>query len=56
MKVLSEREGDVHTIALAGELDMAGAGRVEQELKRVEATCSAAEEQQATTIPNAVDD
>lgn len=38
VKVLSEREGDVHTIALAGELDLAGAGRVEQELKRVEAT------------------
>jgi anti-sigma B factor antagonist len=38
MTMLSEREGDVHTIAVAGELDVAGAGRVEQELRRVEST------------------
>jgi anti-sigma B factor antagonist len=38
LKVLSEREGDVHTIAVAGELDPAGAKRVEDELERVEAT------------------
>jgi anti-sigma B factor antagonist len=38
MTMLSEREGDVHTIAVAGELDVAGAGRVEQELQRVEST------------------
>lgn len=36
--VSSRRDGDVHTIALAGELDLATAGRVEQEIKRVEAT------------------
>jgi anti-sigma B factor antagonist len=38
LKVLSEREGDVHTIALAGELDLVAARRVERELERVEAT------------------
>jgi anti-sigma B factor antagonist len=36
--VASEREGDMHTIALAGELDVAAAGRVQHELERVEAT------------------
>ena len=34
----SEREGDVHTICLFGELDLANADRVEHELERVEAT------------------
>jgi anti-sigma B factor antagonist len=38
LTVASEREGDVHTIALAGELDVAAAGRVQHELERVEAT------------------
>jgi anti-sigma B factor antagonist len=38
LTMLSEREGDVHTIALVGELDVAGASRVEQELQRAEAT------------------
>ena len=33
----SERDGDVHTISLTGELDIATADRVEQELQRVEA-------------------
>ena len=32
----SERDGDVHTIALFGELDLATADAVEQELQRVE--------------------
>jgi anti-sigma B factor antagonist len=38
LTMLSQREGDVHTIALEGELDLAGAGRVERELQRAEAT------------------
>lgn len=37
----SLRAGDVHTIALRGELDLATAARIEQELKRVEATDAA---------------
>jgi anti-anti-sigma factor len=32
----STRDGDVQVIALAGELDLAGAGLVEEELLRVE--------------------
>lgn len=36
--VSSWRDGDVHTIALAGELDLATAERVERELRRVEST------------------
>jgi anti-anti-sigma factor len=36
LTVCSEREGDVHTIGLAGELDLATVGAVEHELKRVE--------------------
>ena len=36
--IRSRRDGDVHTISLAGELDLATAGDVEQELIRVEAT------------------
>jgi anti-anti-sigma factor len=32
----SEREGDMYTIALTGELDVAGADRVQRELERVE--------------------
>jgi anti-sigma B factor antagonist len=34
----SEREGDMHTIVLAGELDVAAADRVQHELERVEAS------------------
>jgi anti-sigma B factor antagonist len=34
----SERDGDTHTIALRGELDIAGAPSLEEELLRVEAT------------------
>lgn len=34
----SAREGDVHTISIAGELDLATADDVERELERVEAT------------------
>lgn len=38
LTIASEREGDIHVIALAGELDLATADQVEQELLRVEAT------------------
>lgn len=34
----SEREGDAHVIHLLGELDLDGAPRLEQELRRVEST------------------
>jgi anti-anti-sigma factor len=34
----SQRDGDTHVIALAGDLDLSGAATVEQELRRVEAT------------------
>jgi anti-anti-sigma factor len=34
----SEREGDMHTIALAGELDLSGVDRVQHELERVESS------------------
>jgi anti-sigma B factor antagonist len=37
----SEREGDVHTISLSGELDLATAADVQHELERVEATDAA---------------
>jgi anti-anti-sigma factor len=38
----SERDGDVHTIRLFGELDLASAAEVEDELKALEATDAAA--------------
>jgi anti-anti-sigma factor len=38
LHIHSERDGDVHAIALRGEFDLAHAREVEQELKRVEAT------------------
>ena len=38
LTVRSEREGDMHTIALAGELDLGGADRVQHELERVESS------------------
>jgi anti-sigma B factor antagonist len=38
LTMTSEREGDMHTIALAGELDLHEADRVQLELERVEAT------------------
>jgi anti-sigma B factor antagonist len=37
----SEREGDTHVIGLLGELDIAGASTLEDELLRVEATDAA---------------
>jgi anti-sigma B factor antagonist len=37
LSMTSERDGGVHVIALFGELDLAGAESVEQELRRVEA-------------------
>ena len=41
LTVRSVREGAVHTVALAGELDLATADEVEKELLRVEATDAA---------------
>ena len=38
LKLRSQREGDVHTIALAGEMDLSNAGEVERELLHAEAT------------------
>jgi anti-sigma B factor antagonist len=38
MSIRSQRDGEVHTIALDGEIDIATAGHVEQELLRAEAT------------------
>jgi anti-anti-sigma factor len=38
LTVSSEREGDVHRISLAGELDLATVHAAEHELERVEAT------------------
>jgi anti-anti-sigma factor len=38
LSVRSEREGDVHTISLVGELDLATAAAAQRELDRVEAT------------------
>jgi anti-anti-sigma factor len=38
LTVSSEREGDVHTICLLGELDLATADRVAREIGRVEAS------------------
>lgn len=38
LTMTSEREGDVHVVALSGEIDLANAGDVDEELKRVEAT------------------
>lgn len=34
----SERDGDVHTLSLTGELDLANAADVQDELRRIEAT------------------
>lgn len=42
LTVTSEREGDVHTICLFGELDLATVPDVEEEIQRVEATDAAA--------------
>jgi anti-anti-sigma factor len=38
LSVRSERDGDSHVVALLGELDLAGAPTLEQELLRVEAS------------------
>jgi anti-sigma B factor antagonist len=38
LRMTSEREGDVHTIGLSGELDLATADGVQRELECVEAT------------------
>jgi anti-sigma B factor antagonist len=42
LTISSERDGDLHTVELEGELDLATAPDVEQELERVEATDAAA--------------
>jgi anti-anti-sigma factor len=38
LEVRSVREGDVHTIALTGEMDLSNAGEVERELLHAEST------------------
>lgn len=38
LTVRSERDGDTHTIALRGEMDLSNAGEVERELRHAEAT------------------
>jgi len=38
LSVVSEREGAIHSLILDGELDLANAAKVDQELRRVEAT------------------
>ena len=38
LEVRSAREGDVHTIALTGEMDLSNAGEVERELLHAEST------------------
>ncbi len=42
LSIRSWRDGEIHTIALRGEVDIATAGHVEQELLRAEATDAAA--------------
>ena len=37
LSVVSERDGDIHALSLHGELDLANAARLEDELRRVEA-------------------
>ena len=38
LQLRSQRDGDVHTIALDGEMDLSNAGEVERELRQAEAT------------------
>ncbi|HEV7805948.1 MAG TPA: STAS domain-containing protein [Solirubrobacteraceae bacterium] len=38
LSICSQRDGDTHTIGVDGEIDIASAGHVEQELMHVEAT------------------
>ena len=38
MSMVSERDGEIHTLSLNGELDLANAPDVEQELRRIEST------------------
>jgi anti-sigma B factor antagonist len=38
LRMVSEREGDVHTLSLTGEVDLANAAQVDRELRRIEAT------------------
>ncbi|HEV2060821.1 MAG TPA: STAS domain-containing protein [Solirubrobacteraceae bacterium] len=41
LSISSERDGDVHTLGLTGEVDLANAVEVEHELRRIEATDAA---------------
>ena len=41
LSMLSEREDEIHTLALHGELDLATAAKVDDELRRIEATDAA---------------
>ena len=38
LSMVSEREGDIHVLILTGEIDLANAGDVEAELRRIETT------------------
>ena len=38
LSMVSEREGDIHVLSLTGEIDLANAGHLEAELRRVEET------------------
>ena len=38
LSMASEREGEVHTVILDGELDLANAAKLEEELRRIEDT------------------
>ena len=38
LSLVSEREGDIHTLSLTGEIDLANAAQVDDELRRIEAT------------------
>jgi anti-sigma B factor antagonist len=41
LSLVSEREGDIHALGLTGEIDLANAALVEEELRRIEATDAA---------------
>ena len=41
LSMTSEREGDVHTLSLTGEIDLANANDVDRELRRIEETDAA---------------
>ena len=41
LSMVSEREGDIHVLGLTGEIDLANAAAVDDELRRIEATDAA---------------